>query len=502
MDPDRLKQNFLAGHRCVRIVTHEESECVSLAVETALALNLDPYTWSVTSGVRFALMQQGTPTPRLDDATNPAASLRWFMDHLERPSMLITLDLADQLSDTINLRAFRDLLEYMQRGRFGSSGVLMIDHHDNVPPVIGGMSCRYDINVPDDEEIQRIVRNTLVSVKENRPVEAKVSPKFLAMLVQNLRGLTRRQIRTVVQEAVIADGVLDEKDLGSIQTRKRRLLEDAGVLEFVEAPTSLDDIGGLAKLKHWLQTRELCFDDPTLPTPRGILLLGVQGAGKSLASKAIATAWRRPLMRLDPGALFNKYVGETERNLRDALRQAEAMAPVVLWIDEIEKGFASAASTSTDGGVSRRMFGTLLTWMQEHQSPVFVVATANDIEALPPELLRKGRFDEIFFVDLPTGDVRKIIFAIHLRKRGYNPAEFNLDSLAAITEGYSGAEIEQAIVSAHIEAKAAARSGKSHTLTTDSLARIAQASPPLSVTMAEKIQWLRDWSQGRCVPAD
>ncbi len=502
MDPARLKQNFLAGHRCVRITTHEESECVALAVETALVLNLDPYTWSVTSGVRFALMQSGTPTPRLDDASNPAASLRWFMDHLERPALLITLDLADQLADSINLRAFRDLLEYMQRGRFGNSGVLMIDHHDNVPPVIGGMSCRFDINAPDDEEIQRLVRNTLVTIKENRPVEAKVSPKLLTMLVQNLRGLTRRQIKSVVQEAVIADGVLDEKDLGSIQTRKRQLLRDAGVLEFVEAPTSLDDIGGLAKLKHWLQTRELCFDDPSLPTPRGILLLGVQGAGKSLASKAIATAWRRPLMRLDPGALFNKYVGETERNLRDALRQAEAMAPVVLWIDEIEKGFASAASTSNDGGVSRRMFGTLLTWMQEHKSPVFLVATANDIEALPPELLRKGRFDEIFFVDLPTHEVRTLIFAIHLKKRGYAPADFDLSALANATEGYSGAEIEQSIVSAHIESKAAQRSGKHHPPTTDLLITIAQASPPLSVTMAEKIQWLRDWSQGRCVPAD
>jgi len=228
-----------------------------------------------------------------------------------------------------------------------------------------------------------------------------------------------------------------------------------------------------------------------------VLLLGVQGAGKSLASKAIATAWQRPLMRLDPGALFNKYVGETERNLRDALRQAEAMAPVVLWIDEIEKGFASASSTSNDGGVSRRMFGTLLTWMQEHTSPVFLVATANDIEALPPELLRKGRFDDIFFVDLPSPAVREIIFKIHLRKRGYDAKTFDLPSLAAATDGYSGAEIEQAVISAHLIARTS-----NLTLTTHNVIDAAKASPPLSVTMDEKIADLREWAKGRCVPAD
>ena len=226
-------------------------------------------------------------------------------------------------------------------------------------------------------------------------------------------------------------------------------------------------------------------------------MLGVQGAGKSLCAKAIATAWHQPLLKLDPGALYNSYIGESERNLRQALRQCEMMSPVILWIDEIEKGFASAASQSTDGGLSKRMFGTLLTWLQDRQEPVFVVATANDIEALPPELLRKGRFDEIFFVDLPKQAVRGEIFAIHLTKRKRDPQKFDLATLAEASEGYSGAEIEQAVISALHEAFAD-REG----LNTDRILAVLKGSPPLSVTLAERVECLRDWAQGRCVPAD
>jgi SpoVK/Ycf46/Vps4 family AAA+-type ATPase len=226
-------------------------------------------------------------------------------------------------------------------------------------------------------------------------------------------------------------------------------------------------------------------------------MLGVQGAGKSLCAKAIATAWKRPLMKLDPGVLFDRYIGESERRLRDALRQAEVMAPVVLWIDEIEKGFASAASHSIDGGLSQRMFGTLLSWMQEHRAPVFLAATANDIEALPPELLRKGRFDEIFFVDLPGAAARNQIFQIHIKKRGRDPKVFDLAALAEASDGYSGAEIEQAVISAlH-----AAFSGKAE-LTTAMILKAVSGSPPLSVTMAERVGRLRAWAQGRCVPAE
>jgi MoxR-like ATPase len=509
LDTSQLTQHFSAGHRCVRIVTSEEHEAVRLGVEAAMALGLSAYTWSVTTGVRNATLMGSA---RVDDATNPASAMRWILDNIQAPSLIITLDLADQLGDSVNLRGFRDVLEAFHQagqlgGKMGGGGkathnysgscVLMIDHQENVPASVGAMSIRLDVPPPKDDEIEALIRKTIKDVSQTKKVQAVVSPQFLTRLVQNLRGLSRRQVGTLVAECLVKDGTLREDDLEPIQRRKRRLLRDAGVLEFVDAPASMDEIGGLAKLKDWLRKREKMFGDPTITPPRGLMLLGVQGAGKSLASKAIATAWRRPLMRLDPGALYNKYVGETERNLREALRQAEAMAPVVLWIDEIEKGFASAASTSNDGGVSRRMLGTLLTWMQDHRSPVFMVATANDIEALPPELLRKGRFDEIFFVDLPGAGVREMIFAIHLKKRGYEAKAFDLATLAAATEGFSGAEIEQAVIAGHIDAKDVGLP-----LTTARIVDVARHSPPLSVTMREKIDELRAWSVGRCVPAD
>jgi SpoVK/Ycf46/Vps4 family AAA+-type ATPase len=257
----------------------------------------------------------------------------------------------------------------------------------------------------------------------------------------------------------------------------------------------------MRSLKKWLNQRRDVFSTEArafgLTPPKGVLMLGVQGAGKSLCAKAIATAWQQPLLRMDPATLYASFIGESEHNLREALRQTEMMSPVILWIDEIEKAFASAASRSADGGLSQRMFGTLLTWLQEHQAPVFVVATANDIEALPPELLRKGRFDEIFFVDLPTPEVRRQIFAIHLRKRNRDPVQFDLAALAEASADYSGSEIEQAVISALHEAYAEKRD-----IDTGRIVAALRGSPPLSATMAEKVANLRQWAKGRCVPAD
>jgi len=495
MKAETICRLLLARHRCIRIIGAEESECIEVAVEAALAQNLDPYVWSVTSGVRGGMFaDRGT---RLDDGGNPAASFGWMLRNLPRQSLVIALDLADQLTDTVNLRAFRDLLEYFHAGRLGASAVIMIDHHDRIPPVVGGSSIRHEISAPSDEEITRLIREAIGLARQTRNVDGKVTTQFLHLLVQNLRGLTRRQVRQSITACIMDDGALTEKDLAVVQATKRGLLENAGVLEFVDAPASLDDIGGLVALKQWLRKRESLFGDSKVAPPRGLMLLGVQGAGKSLAAKAIATAWKRPLMRLDPGSLFNKYIGETERNLRDALSQAEAMAPVVLWIDEIEKGFASTSGEGNDGGVGRRMFGTLLTWMQEHTAQVFLVATANDIEALPPELLRKGRFDEIFFVNLPLGPVRRQIFSIHLRKRGQPFEGLDLDALAHASDGFSGAEIEQAVINACIDS-----SFFKKPVSTDLIIEQLRTSPPLSVTMAEKIACLRKWAVGRCVPAD
>jgi len=514
VDPEQLRQLFVARHACVRIVTGEESEALSLVLDAARSLGLDAWGWSATEGVRRLFFADEAPVA---GTANAAAGMYWLCRNLPGPSMVVTLDLAPELETSLNLRAFRDLLEGVRSERIGSgvngvtgralrSAIAMIDCTERVPTVIEAASARYEIAAPDDDEIRELVRATLRSINRDGSTRIEIKVKgsegaFLSGLVENLRGLTRRQVRQLIADIAANDRAITDDDLDRLHRGKREMMRGAGVLDFVEAPTSMGAIGGLTKLKAWLAARERSFGKGAaafgITPPRGVLLLGVQGAGKSLAAKAIATAWRRPLMRLDPGTLFDKYIGETERKLRDALGQAEAMAPVVLWIDEIEKGFAGSASTASDGGVGRRMFGTLLTWMQEHRAPVFLVATANDIGALPPELLRKGRFDEIFFVDLPGRGARRAIFEIHLRARKQDAAAFDLDALADATDGYSGAEIEQAVLSA----AHAAYAGKTR-MTTASVIAGATGSPPLSVTMRESIAGLREWAAGRCVPAE
>jgi SpoVK/Ycf46/Vps4 family AAA+-type ATPase len=357
------------------------------------------------------------------------------------------------------------------------------------------------LSVPDGKEIEDLVKATVRRLNKLHTIDAAMTNRELAAMVGNLRGLTRRQVEQIITAVSLDDRRFDAADLPRILARKREMIESGGLLEFVEAPTDMSQIGGLDRLKLWLKQREQALGPDArkfgIEPPRGILMLGVQGAGKSLCAKAIATAWKRPLMRLDPSVLYDRYIGESERRLRDALKQAEMMSPVVLWIDEIEKGFASAASRSIDGGLSQRMFGTLLTWMQEHRAPVFLAATANDIEALPAELLRKGRFDEIFFVDLPCDASRQKIVEIHLRKRSRDPARFDTARLAKASDGYSGAEIEQAIIASLHEAFTAKAD-----VTTDLIERCLRNSPPLSVTMSERIAGLRSWAKGRCVPAE
>ena len=278
---------------------------------------------------------------------------------------------------------------------------------------------------------------------------------------------------------------------------KIELLNRNGVLSFEPDTAKFADIGGVDKLKAWLNKRKPVFQGEVeakgLPVPKGIMLLGVQGCGKSLAAKVVAGMWEAPLLRLDIGAIYNKYIGETERNTRDSLQIAEALAPCILWIDEIEKGFSTRGD---DNGTSQRVLGTFLTWMAEKTAGVFIVATANDIQALPPELVRKGRLDEIFFVDLPDAATRKEIFIIHLKKRGLNPEGFYLDALAAATEGFSGSEIEQAVVSGLYSAL-----GGAGRLDPETLLQELKATKPLSIIMAEKIAGLRAWAADRTVPA-
>lgn len=312
-------------------------------------------------------------------------------------------------------------------------------------------------------------------------------------------GLEVEDVRRFVRQALRADGEINADDLRRVLTTKHEAL-GAGALGFEASKVRFEDVGGLARLKRWIALRRAPFLESVgvedADRPKGIVLLGVQGGGKSLAARAIAGEWSVPLMRLDFGALYNKYYGETERNLRQALAAAEGMAPCVLWIDEMEKGIATGGAEQ-DGGVSRRVLGSLLTWLAERDKAVFIVATANDIAELPPELIRKGRFDEIFFVDFPNAAAREQIAAIHLRKRGHDPAAFDIAGIAQRSDGFSGAEIEQAIVAAGFEAKA-----RGAALTPGDILAELERTRPLSVVMAERIEALRVWARERAVYAD
>ena len=495
-DDRRLLSLIKAHYPCLAITTSEEDDALQTVLHAAIETTHDVLIWSQSVGIRDALLRDAPPTHHTQHPAPPHYHLGTHDPHRR---LIIMLDLVSHLAkDERTLRQWRDLVKKCQRD---GSTMIMIDHQSDRPHVVRAWSTDFELTLPDEAELEQILKLTLRARSEEVPVQVYLNRRDLDTIIRNLKGLTRRQARQIILDAVCGDSRFDISDVNHILAQKRRLLQSAGLLEYVEAPVDLEEIGGLVRLKNWLNQRRCALSKDAaefgITAPKGVLMLGVQGAGKSLAAKAVATAWQMPLMRMDVGALYDKYIGESERRLHDTLKQAEMMAPIVLWIDEIEKAFASAASRSVDGGLSQRMFGALLTWMQERAGGVFTIATANDIEALPPELLRKGRFDEIFFVDLPTFDARAQIFAIHLRKRGRDPEQFDLAALAAASDGYSGAEIEQAVIAGLHTAFA-----DKQQLTTKPILAALEGSPPISVTMRERIAELRGWAQGRCVPAD
>ncbi|MEY3142650.1 MAG: ATP-dependent zinc metalloprotease FtsH 3 [Planctomycetota bacterium] len=491
-----LRRELDGTHPLIVIDTDDESE-VRQTVPHAIDANIETRHWSALRGV-----SKGRFIDEFASETEaPAAAFAWLIQQAPKHrSANFFYDLGPHLGDARTVRALKEAVEWA-RGLFGS--IVLVERGLKLPASIANDAHRVTVPTPTHEELLEIVRSTVREVSQTRKLEASVRRSTLDAIARTMRGLTKRQAERVIITAATEDDRFNDDDLERVMIHKRNACADLeGVLEFVQAPVSMDSIGGLGKLKKWLSDRHMSSSVDAesfgLSNPRGMLLLGVQGAGKSLAAKAVATAWKVPLLRLDAGALYDKFVGESERKLRDSLQQADRMAPAVLWIDEIEKGFASASSLSSDGGLSRRMFGTLLTWMQERKSSTFLVATANDVSALPPELLRKGRFDEIFFIDLPGEEARRAILEIHLSKRKRDPKTFDLEALVAATAGYSGAEIEAGIESALREAFGDGQ----RPLETKDLAEAYRRSPPISVIMADRIAELREWAQSRCVPAE
>ncbi|HEX8339613.1 MAG TPA: AAA family ATPase [Tepidisphaeraceae bacterium] len=494
-DTDRLAALLRSHHALIHVPTFDEPYALDRVRQAAIGQSRHLLVWSVSRGIRDGVLKDDATVP---DTDHPAAAATHLLLHTPRGATVVFLDLIPHLKDERTLRAFRELHHVAAAHDLT---LVLIDCCDDVPAAVSAVSTRFEPSLPGKAELEEIIRATVREQHARSSIDVRLRREDLTNIVQHLQGLSREQARQAIIDTTADDRLLDESDIKGIIAFKKNALRAAGVLEPVEAFATLDEIGGLNNLKKWLRLRERALGDDAIEfgiePPRGVLMLGVQGAGKSLSAKAIATAWKRPLMRLDVGALYDKFIGETERRMRGALKQAEMMAPVVLWIDEIEKAFASAAAQSTDGGLSKRMFGSLLTWMQEHTRAVFLIATANDVSALPPELLRKGRFDEIFFIDLPDAAARKQIWSIHLKKRNRDPELIELDEVVTASDGYSGSEIEQAVKSAIYAAFST-----NALLSTRMIADALKASPPLSVTMAERVGELRAWAKHRCTPAD
>lgn len=492
-DVREVKLLLRSHHPLLFIAESETARVRSLLEQVSLSADLPLLVWRAHRGLTrvggdgSAIYKTEPPAQCLAHLVSANAETVAFLQDFER-----------HLEDgEVQARLF-ELHESFLSHR---GAVVLNGNIEDLPPKLSRYFTVVRLRTPSLEAYHSYVSAVLADVRRRQPVAVHLSPEDVAEMLEHLRGLPFHEVRKVVTQALVEDGRLDRSDILSILDAKKRVVERVGVLEYIPVDPGGATLAGLNRLKRWLDKRRLAFTEPAkakkagLPAPRGLLLTGVQGCGKSLSAKALSASFRLPLVRLDPGSLYRKYFGESEQNLRRALQTAESVAPCILWIDEIEKAFGGRGDS--DGGTSRRIFGTFLTWMQEKKETVFVFATANDISELPPELLRKGRFDEIFFVDLPSAQVRGHIFALHLARRQKDPSLFDLDTLSGASDGFSGAEIEQVVVSGLYTALA-----EDLPLSTEILLRELAETQPLSVTMREKVAALRAWAAERAVPVD
>ncbi|HLB14610.1 MAG TPA: AAA family ATPase [Burkholderiales bacterium] len=473
----------------VVVETHEEARVLALLERIANLESWALFVWSVVEGLKRAGRTDRVPQ------TNDFRDCLRHVEATPQNGIYVVLDAHRFLEDPINVRLVKEIaLRYHETERT----LVFVSHELKLPPEIARFAARFELKLPDLAGIRALVKEEVEAWQHRSGERVRGQQDAVDAMLRHLVGLPVEDARRCIRQALVDDGAITMHDVDRATRLKHALLGAEGALTIEPDTARFHEVGGLGALKHWLERRRGPFldvgGDTGLDAPKGVLLLGVQGSGKSLAAKAVAGSWSVPLLRLDFATLYNKYYGETERNLRQALKAAEAMAPCVLWIDEIEKGLA--VDDGADGGLSRRVLGTLLTWMAERDARVFLAATANDVSRLPPELLRKGRFDEIFFVDLPDAPTREEIFRIHLGRRKLAPEGFDVPALAAAADGFSGAEIEQAVVAAAYEAHAAKRP-----LDTALVAEELARTRPLSIVMAERVAELRAWAAGRTVPA-
>ncbi len=483
-----------ARYPLLYLVSWEEQRLDAILADLARSHGKELLTWTITEGLRRVESARG---PGAEGPRDPVEALQ-SVGKLTDPTLVVLKDFHPFLSDPAVVRALRDLAHALKSTY---TTVVLLSPTLTIPPELEKEISVLDVPLPGSRELLDLLREIVTVVRKNNRAQVNLNKDEAEQIIKAAQGLTLAEAENAFAKAIAADGKLDKDDISLVLDEKRQVIRKSGLLEYYPTEERLANVGGLENLKAWLTRRTAAFGEAArkfgLPEPKGMLLLGVQGCGKSLTAKAIAATWRLPLLRLDMGRIFSGLVGSSEENLRRAIRVAEGVAPAVLWIDEIEKALSGVASSGqSDGGVTARVFGTLLTWLQEKTAPVFVVATANRIDLLPPELLRKGRFDEIFFIDLPAATERLEIFGIHVARRGRKPEAYDLGRLAELSEGFSGAEIEQAVVAGLYLAF-----GEQQELTQAHLEQSLRESVPLAATMREEIAKLRDWSRTRTRPA-
>jgi hypothetical protein len=485
-----LKSLVLSFHSLIVIETVEEERVRSLLLEVAADLRLPLYEWSLTTG--FHRPHGGD----VEGTQDPLTALRHMADTEGNEAVYLLKDMAPHLTNPNIERLMRELVQKMTATR---SAVVMTGDPIELPKGLEALAVRFRLELPNDDELRDVVRAVVESFSARQKVRVELTREEAQRLVHALSGLTLTQARQVIAQTIVDDGRLTAGDIQKVIRCKGEIIQRGGVLEFFAPEENAFQLGGFSRLKTWLADARVGFTREAramnLEPPKGVLIVGVQGCGKSLSAKFIAREWDLPLLKLDAGRLYEKYVGESEKNFRKATALAEAMAPVVLWIDEIEKVFSQNGGGDSDGGLSQRLFGAFLTWLQEKEEGVFVVGAANDLLNVPPELLRKGRFDEIFFVDLPTAEERASILTIHLGLRRQDPAQFDLQRMAAATDGFSGAEIEQAVISAAYRCL-----HRKCALTTEAVIESAASTVPLSVARREDVERIRRMAAGRFTP--
>ncbi len=479
-----------ARYPLIWLVTPEERRAVDEIVALAAEQRKRVLLWSGTTG----LINPALPDREDSAKRDPLTLLKTILEDTE-PCLWVLRDFHPFLKDPHVVRRLREVAFRLQAS---NKTVILLGPILRIPPELEKEITVVDFELPTAAPLQVMLDSIIATLQRSGQGQVALDKRQRTRLVQACLGLTETEAGNAIAKAVVqANGALDGRAIEAVTAEKQQIIRKSGLLEFYDNNERMEDVGGLDVLKEWLRKRVRAFGDEArafgLPEPKGILLVGVQGCGKSLVARSVANTWRLPLLRLDVGRLFASLVGSSEENLRQAIRVAESISPVVLWVDEIEKGFSGVGSSNvSDAGTAARVFGSFITWLQEKQKPVFVIATANDVSQLPPELVRKGRFDEIFFVDLPNAQERVDIWRIHLLKRNRDPGQFELANLAMASEGLSGAEIEQAVIAGLYEAF-----DRGRPLEMSDLLDVLQDTIPLSRMMDDQIDALRTWARQR-----